>query len=214
MKLLNDQTKVATFKSGPKGQVRVGIGEISLIANALTWTSSAVPYTYSDPWMLINVGSALLNQFKTSRNVGPHSTVLVAVTYYSDALIDAQARYFASKEGITEEAQILEVKQGIIQQIGTDSNMVFHIKINNQGSTALQLAPFKWHCYVINSAGKKVNATRYDEGLDRGIGQQQEVQGYIYFPKTDESGMPNTSGSLVRVTLESFLGGNTDIIWK
>ncbi len=98
--------------------------------------------------------------------------------------------------------------------MGTDMNMVFHVKINNQGSTVLQLAPFKWHMYVVNGSGKKISAARYEEALDKGIGHLQETQGYVYFPKTDDSGMPNTSGSLVRITLESFLGGNSDIIWK
>jgi hypothetical protein len=214
LQMLKDQTKIATFKSGPKGQIRVGIGEVSLIANALSYTSSAVPYTYSDPWMLFTMGTQLYNQYSTSRNMGPHSTALVAMTYYNDALIDAQARYFAYKEGITEEAAIQEVKQGIIQQMGTDQNLVFCVKVNNQGSTVLQLAPFKWHMYIINSSGKQIKATRYEEALDKAIGSQQETQGYVYFPKTDEAGLSTTSGSQVRVKLDAVLGGNTDVTWK
>jgi hypothetical protein len=211
MDKLKEMTKIATFRSGPRGQVRVGIGEVSLLANAC----GLYGYGYSDPWMIVTVGSALLNQYTTSKMVGPHSTVSIAVTYYNDSLIDAQARYFASKEGITEESQIQEVKRGVVQMLGADTNEVFHVKIANQGGTVLQLAPFKWHMYLMNSQGQKVTSSRYEDALDRGVSAQSEAQGYIYFPKTDDSGRPVIiPGSLIRITIESILGGNGDLLWK
>jgi hypothetical protein len=211
MDKLKEMTKIATFKSGPRGQVRVGIGEVSLLMNAAGFGG----YCYSDPWMIVTVGSALLNQYTTSKMIGPHSTASIAVTYYSDSLIDAQARYFASKEGITDESQVQEVKRGVIQMLGADTNEVFHVKISNQGATVLQLAPFKWHIYLMDAKGQKVTASRYEDALDRGISPQSEAQGYVYFPKLDDSGRPVLfSGGLVRIAIESILGGNADLLWK
>lgn len=208
---LKQQIKTASFKSGPKGKVSVGLGEVTMIARA-AGSGSSVAYT--DPWMLVMMGTSLLNQYTTSRKTGQHSGVDVAVTYFDEGLIDAQAHYFASKEGISDESQIKELKNGIIQQMGLDSYVVFHVKVRNNGNTTLQLAPFKWHMYLMNTQGQKVRASKYDEALDKGMGPKGEEQGYIYFPRTDESGNTVKQGSLVKISLESILGGNADLIWR
>ncbi|MDQ7824831.1 MAG: hypothetical protein RDV48_18680 [Candidatus Eremiobacteraeota bacterium] len=207
---LQSQIKVVSFKSGPKGQMRVGIGEVSLAVNALGYLSYA---SYADPWMLVTVGSGLLNQYNTSKKLGTESVVTVAVTYYDEALIASQARFFASKEGITDEGQIAEIKNGLVQQMGTDTSAVFHVKIMNKGKTVLQLAPFKWHMYLVNSAGQKVTASRYEDSLDKGVGPNSETQGYVYFPRTDETGSQNFSGGSVKIKLESILGGHKELAW-
>jgi hypothetical protein len=208
---LKTQTRMTTFKKGPKGQVKVGIGEVSLLYNALSGVALGGGYVYSDPWMGFSVGSALYNQYNAYRNVGPQNSVVVAVTYYDDGLIDSQARYFASKEGITDESQIREIKNGVMQQMGTDTNMVFGVKICNQGSQVVQLAPFKWHFYLKDQSGQKVTAVKYDEQLDKGVEPRGETQGYIYFPKLTPGS--STSGATVRGVLESIMGHNADISW-
>jgi hypothetical protein len=207
---LKDHIKVATFKSGPKGTVRVGLGEASLLLNAIGW-GSYIPY--SDPWMLITVGGSLYQGYATQRKTGTHLKTTVAVCYYDDDLIEAQARYFASKEGITDEAQIMEVKKGIVEQMSADMFLVFHVKIHNGGEDVVQLAPIKWHIYVIDPMGEKVSASRYDEALDKGLGPNQETQGYLFFPKYGETGATN-AGTPMRVRLESILGGNADLSWR
>jgi len=212
--MLKNQTKITTFKKGPKGQVKVGIGEMSLIYSALlnpTLGYAGYGYTYTDPWMAFSVGSALYNQYNSFRKTGAHDTVVVAVTFYDDALIDSQARYFASKEGITDESQIREIRNGVMQQMGTDTNMVFGVKISNQGAQVVQLAPFKWHFYLKDQSGQKITAVKYDDQLDKGVEPRGETQGYIFFPKITPGS--STSGSTVKATLESILGKNAELSW-
>ncbi len=208
---LKSQTKMMTFKKGPKGQMKVGIGEVSLLYNALSNVALGGGYVYTDPWMGLSMGSALFNQYNSSKKLGPTDSVVVAVTYYDDSLIDSQARYFASKEGITDESQIREIKNGVMQQMGTDTNMVFGIKISNMGAQVVQLAPFKWHFYLKDQSGQKVTAVRYDETLDKGVEPRGETQGYVYFPKITEGG--STSGGTVRATLESIMGSSAELSW-
>lgn len=207
---LKDHIRIATFKSGPQGTVKVDLWETGLLLNSLG-VGSYTPYL--DPSMLIWYGISMADRYRYSRGSGTHYQVTVAICHYDDELIESQARYFASKEGVTDESQILEIKNGIIQQMDAETCEVFHVKVHNGGEDTLQLSPFKWHMYLIDPMGQKVSASRCDEGLDMGLGPGQEAQGYIYYPRRNEAGAPNASVP-VRIRLESILGGYADLSWR
>ena len=58
----------------------------------------------------------------------------------------------------------------------------------NRGPGVMQLAPFDWHVYMMDPAGNRIKAERYDEILDKALNAGQEVAGYVYFPRRDPTG--------------------------
>lgn len=207
---LGTYTKISTFSKGGKGRVNVSIGDALMAISALGHTTS-IPYR--DNWMLFNIGSRTLHNYTTSKAAaGPTSKVTIGVIYYGEELIRQQAKFFASKENVEDPEQVKAIEDGIRQQLGSDTYTVFQVKLSNTGKTVVQLSPFKWKMYLITNNGQKIRSSRYDEALDRGIGPGQEVQGYMYFPKTDDIGQPITGP--MKISLENIIEGKAQLSWQ
>lgn len=185
-----------------------GLGLISIL-------SSTPGYSYRDPFLLLSLARNTIKDHQTpQRSMHMDAKVNVGVVFYSDELIDSQAKFFASKDGTEQDPmQVRAISDGIRSQIGTDLYTVFQVKIENRSETALQLAPFKWKMSIITDDNQQLKAVKYDETLDKTIGPGQIAQGYMYFPKTDNAGNP-LANRKIKVKLESILNKKTELKWE
>lgn len=208
--MLKERIKVATFKSSPRGEIRVNAGDISLILGVLASAS----YGYIDPWMIGYVMMDKFSGYNASRSLGTSSALYIGVTYYDESLMESQARYFVQREMLSDPARIEEIKQSLMQQMDMGNYVVFHVKMTNQGSSMVQLSPFRWHMYLIDSGGGKIKIEKYDDLLDKALNPRSETSGYVYFPRRGGDGRLLTLAKPVKVVLEDVLGGRTELTWK
>ena len=185
-----------------------GMGLVSILR-------STPGYGYRDPFLLLSMAKNTIKDHQApQRSMHMDTKVNIGVIYYSNELINSQAKFFASKEGTGQDpAQTQAIADGIRSQIGTDLYTVFQVKIENRSETALQLAPFKWKISIITDDNQQIKSVKYDEALDKTIGPGQIAQGYVYFPKTDNAGN-QLSNHKMKIKLESILNKKTELKWE
>ncbi len=171
-------------------------------------------YTYRDPFLLLSLIKGTVKDHQApQRSTHMDAKVTIGLIYYSNELINSQAKFFASKDNTEDDpVQVKAIADGIKNQLGTDLYTVFQAKIENRSETAMQFAPFKWKMSIITDDGQQIKAIKYDDSLDKTIGPGQSAQGYMYFPQTDAMGNKLTDLKL-KVKLESILNKKTEIKW-
>jgi hypothetical protein len=208
-----EKTKIYFFKStssvkGPE----VPIAEIAnLVAGAQSF-GSAGAYA-QNPWLTAQVALDTIGSLRYRQQFGSKSRSRVELTYWDQDLTDCYTSYYAFKEVIPAD-QLEETRSRMYAEKGIDNFLVFYVKVNNSGNTVMQLAPFKYHVYLIDYQGNRVKAEKYDEILDKALNPNSQVEGYIYFPRFDSVGNPYTQGGVVRLSLEDIAGESTELVWK
>lgn len=199
-KLVASCTKTASF-SGGTGKHRKTSIDPMLTYNMFSKLNSSSVLTLQNVIPTV-YGEVAYN--KTMRDQQKQCCVDIAVTWWSENLLDAYSDMIAFREGRTSTDQRLALRNGLYSQKGVDKFIVFHIKMKNTGRANVQIEPFHWHAYLLDDQGNRVKAERYDQILDRTLTPGQETEGNIYFLKYDASGR-NFSGSHATLVLEDIL---------
>jgi hypothetical protein len=183
------------------------LGPFSLIG-AFTPTIARLPHLNST-WDKVSVGvSAVytMNYVKQARQMYKEPSVHVELTYWSPEYLDAFADYQAYQESITDPAFINAAKENIFRQKGMDRFYVFQVRIINPGPGYVQLAPFTNRFYIKAERERTLIAEHYDQSLDASLGPNQVANGYVYFRKFDNSGMPTLFDGAINVELHNIMG--------
>ena len=209
--LTNDNTKVCEFAGGHK-KVRKTTANLPEIANMFTVVPSMA---YSTPMLgLQTVGSVVPNEI--SANVGVKSffkgcKLKFETTWWSEDLVSAYADTIAFREGKTDPQERAMMRSAVITQKGLDRYIVFHVKITNTGTGNVQLEPFHWHMFLVDSQGNRVKTERYDQILDKTLAPEQVIEGNVYFLRTDAAGQEIISPEGVTIMFEDILSERGDI---
>ncbi|MBI2267607.1 MAG: hypothetical protein HYU64_20960 [Armatimonadetes bacterium] len=151
-------------------------------------------YGYTDPYTSVAVIGSIIgsvaqyNQLKTQAGKTKSS---IEVILWDHHVADAYVMYFAHKEAAYDLNRISELRTRQMQERSLERNIVFQVRIQNNSFMNMQFSPFNWHAYLVDSRGRRYRAERYDGSLDTMVAPQQQVEGYIYFPRYDpETGSP------------------------
>ena len=201
-KRLSASTKKANFSGGASKMRRSSVNPM-LVYNVFSrYTNSAtagitlqnaLPTAWSE-----------VSHNKKMKEFNTYGSLDVSVTWWNDNLVDAYSDMMAFREGRTSVDQRLQMRNGLYAQKGTDRFLVFHVKMKNVGKSNVQVAPFNWHCYLLDKEGNYVKPQRYDQILDRTLTPGQETEGSVYFSKQEVAGR-NFSGDNVTLVLEDIL---------
>lgn len=203
--LTNDNTKVCEFSGGNK-KARKTTANLPEIANMFTIVPSM---KYSNPVLgLQTLGAVVPNEI--GANVGAKSffkgcKLKFETTWWSEDLVAAYADTLAFREGKTDPQERAMMRSAMIGQKGLDRYIVFHVKITNTGTGNVQLEPFHWHMFLVDSQGNRVKTERYDQILDKTLAPEQVIEGNVYFLRADAAGQDILSPDGVTVMFEDIL---------
>ncbi|MGM9998091.1 MAG: hypothetical protein ACI38Q_01620 [Candidatus Bruticola sp.] len=138
------------------------------------------------------------------KRINKNCCVDIEVTWWGDSLLDSYSDMVAFREGRTSMEQRLAMRNGLYSQKGADKFVVFHIKMKNTGKVNVQIEPFHWHAFILDSQGNRLKPERYDQILDKTLTPGQETEGNVYFSKFDSSGN-NIADGKVTLVLEDIL---------
>ncbi|MGM9991484.1 MAG: hypothetical protein ACI376_01360 [Candidatus Bruticola sp.] len=138
------------------------------------------------------------------KNMNKNCCVDIEITWWGDNLLDSYSDMVAFREGRTSMEQRLAMRNGLYSQKGADKFIVFHVKMKNTGKVNVQIEPFHWHAFVLDSQGNRLKPERYDQILDKTLTPGQETEGNVYFSKFDSSGNIIADGK-VTLVLEDIL---------
>lgn len=212
-KILKDRTKDSVFKIASTGSIKIPFNEVlNLLSSSGITSYGGNPEL--NPFYVVNLASQAYNQYSYTKSQSKGNRVVIEVVYWDNELLDAYADYYAYKEAKTSPEEKIQIRNNLIMEKGVDKFIVFHVKIKNEGPGVVQAAPLNWHMYLLNSAGARVKADKYDEVLDKALNPNTETEGYIYFPKTDVQGKSIIEPNQVKVVFEDIIGQSGELNWR
>lgn len=206
---LKKHTHIYQFKGGKGGAVRVkGADVANILSTVLTGARSAS----INPWMVSNTVMESYGVYSATAKANQRPRSYLEVVHWDRELMGAYADYYVYKQNLDKSTRDT-VLRNLVAQKGVDTSVIFQIKVLNRGPGVMQLAPFDWHVYMVDSAGNRIKAERYDEILDKALNAGQEVAGYVYFPRKDPTGKTLVANP-VTLLIEDVFGERTTIRWS
>jgi hypothetical protein len=134
--------------------------------------------------LLRSANQALMNHHLHDRMMKDYmARIEIEVVRWDESLTDAFCRMQAAQSGFTSVEEFNAMKSQMVKEKALDQNDVFQVRIRNVGELNVEMAPFHWHMFLSAPGDQKVVSARYDQVLDRKLSPNQEVVGYISFPK-------------------------------
>jgi hypothetical protein len=187
---LKSHTQIYSFRGGKGGAIKINAIDVLNIVSTLGLTPAGASGYIMNPWLVTSTAFDTYNTYTATAKANQRARSYIQLIYWDASLASAYADYYLYKEQVTDPVRREEMRRSLMAQKGVQSSAVFQVKIRNMGPGALQIAPFDWHCYMIDPNGNRVKAERYDEILDKALNPGQEVDGYIFFPRRDPVGKP------------------------
>lgn len=206
-KMLAANSKSKGF-SGGGAELRKTTVDVFSVYNVFSGPVKGQPMVWQDA---VSVLPHEVMHNMANKKLYKNCSLNVSLTWWSEDLLDAFSDMMAFREGRTSTEQRLAMRNGLYSQKGLDRFLVFHVKLRNEGPGVVQVNPFHWHMYLLDSQGNKVKAERYDQVLDRSLNPEQEVEGNVYFLKIDASGREVTQGRHCTVLLEDILAEQAQV---
>ena len=204
-------TKSCEFTGGNK-QARRTTANLPQIVNIATVLPSI---NYLNPLVLAQSAAAVIPH-EISTNVGAKSffkgcQIKVETTWWSEELTGAYADTIAFQEGKNTPQERVLMRSALIGQKGLDRYVVFHVKISNSGEGNVQIEPFHWHMFLVDSQGNRIKSERYDQILDKTLAPTQTIEGNVYFPRFDANGQDIVGDQGVLITFEDILSDRAEV---
>lgn len=211
-KAFGKNTKSFLFKtdSSDKG-IKISSSDLLNLATGVETITSGV--LYFNPWVGADYALAMYNNYIYSQDRKRQSCSRLTVTYWNNDLVTAYSRFYANKETITDQKKIDAITNNFAQERGIKDFYTFEIEIANQGPGLLQLAPFKWHAYLLDPQGNRIKADSYDETLDKALNPKSSTRGFVYFPRGNPRGKHLTEDNKLILLLEDISGKSTQLEW-
>jgi hypothetical protein len=209
--VLRRRTQTYAFRGGKGGSIKVepsdALNLMSTVIGVGRGSSMSV-----NPWLLSSTAYDQWQRYSTTSTMNQKARTTLEVVYWDEVLTNAYADYYVYKETYLDAARKQEMRQSLLSQKGINTSAVFQVRIRNRGPGVLQISPFDWHFYMLDTDGNRVKAERYDEVLDKALNVGQDAQGYVYFPKRDPLGRSYVPEP-VKILVEDVFGERTTIVW-
>lgn len=216
-KNLSTNTRNTTFKVSGAGKASVDLVEVANILTALTSVGAvdSVGHLYINPWLATDLALETYGSVRYSGDQSKKTATQVVAVLWDKELMNSFCDMYAYKENMTDPAQVANMRQMMYEDKGLEFYHVFEIKVVNNGPQPIQLAPFKWHVYLLDSNGNRVTCEKYDETLDKTLNPRAQTTGNVYFPKRDAQGIEVLGASdKISLEFENIGGKNGNITWE
>jgi len=211
-KLFGQKTRGYLFKTGSsEGGIKVSSADLLNLATGIESISSG--FIKLNPWIGAEFALNTYNTYIYSQDRKRQSCSRLTITYWDQPLIASYARFYANKELITSQKKIDLITQNFAQERGIKDYLTFEVEILNQGPGLLQLAPFKWHIYLLDPQGNRIKADSYDETLDKALNPKTSTKGFVYFTRPNPRGKQLSEESKITLLLEDISGKSAQLEW-
>ncbi|MCL5037836.1 MAG: hypothetical protein M1269_12075 [Chloroflexi bacterium] len=216
-KNLSANTRTTEFRVSGAGKASVSLMDVANILTALTSIGGVTGsgQFYVNPWLATDIALETYGSVKYSGDQSKKTATQVVAVLWDKDLMNSFCDMYAYKENMTDPAQTANMRQMMYEDKGLEYYHVFEIKVVNNGPQPIQLAPFKWHVYLLDNKGNKVKCEKYDETLDKTLNPRAQTTGNVYFPKRDAQGIEILEPSdKITLEFENIGGRNGNITWE